>query len=219
MLKLKTIKMHRFTIFQMRYVPVWLTGFVMACNSPVTKHNDQQTPALGVPPAAAGDSSWSSGTPDNESVSKTLTFNREDYTIKSMGTHLTAVITAPGRQLPDSISQPGFTGILYDAAIADLDNDHQPEIYAFTRSRGQDNYRSVFALAVRDGRSFPIQFTDLAPAANGYAGQDSFYIDNAQRRLVRQYPVTDSSSKRVTNTMRTVKYRLVRNGDAYELKQ
>lgn len=202
----------------MRYALVPLAGFVMACNSPVTKHNDQQTPALGVPPAAAGDSSWSSGTPDNENVTKKLTFNREDYTIKAAGTHLAVVITAPGKQLPDSVSQPGFTGILYDAAIADLDNDHQPEIYAFTRSGGQDNYRSVFALAVHNGRSYPVKFTDLTPATNGYAGQDTFYIDNAQRRLVRQYPVTDSSSKRVTSATRTIKYSLVRNGEAYELK-
>ncbi|PUZ25696.1 hypothetical protein DCC81_15630 [Chitinophaga parva] len=202
----------------MRYVLVPLAGFVMACNSPVTKHNDQQTPAQGVPPAAAGDSSWSSGTPDNENVTQKLTFNREDYTIKAMGTRLAVVITAPGKQLPDSVSQPGFTGILYNAAIADLDHDHQPEIYAFTRSGGQDNYRSVFALAMRSGRSYPIKFTDLSPATNGYAGQDTFYIDNAQRRLVRQYPVTDSSSKRVTNATRTIKYSLVRNGDMYELK-
>lgn len=190
----------------------------MACNSPVTNHYQDDPNAQGMPPAAAGDSSWSRGTPDNDTVSRTLTFNKENYTVRSAGTHLTVLITAPGKQVPDSVSQPGLTGVFYDAAIADLDNDHQPEIYAFTRSQGEANYRSVFAIALRGHQPFPVKFTDIKPAANGYAGQDTFYIDNLHRRLVRQYPVTDSSGL-VTKAMRLTQYNLVRNGEGYELRE
>ena len=203
----------------------WFAGiscFVMACDSPVTKSTPGADTAFAVPDKNAGgsDSSSSGSSPSNSGdagATKQLTFNKESYNVKPDGEKLIIkIISSPGA-MPDSTVQAGFTGILYDAEIADLDNDHQPEIYAFTHSSGDNNYGSVFGVAFNGHKGTPITFADLSPAVKGYAGQDSFYVDSLHRLLVRQFPVTDSASKRVTPVVRTIKYKLNHAGEKYQL--
>ncbi|PUZ19782.1 hypothetical protein GA0116948_12020 [Chitinophaga costaii] len=220
--------MYRFSFFAKHGCPLAasIACLVMACNSPVTKSDGGTDSTTQTSSSAAGGGSGAAQTTgaaanasssSEGSASKQLSFGPVQYTLKTDGEQLIIQQRKKGDALPDSSVQPGFTGILYDAAIGDLDNDHQPEIYAFTRSQGSNSYGSVFGVALQGHQGVRITFPDVAPATKGYAGQDSFYIDSLHRLLVRQFPVTDSATQRATPVVRTLKYKLIHTGQHYAL--
>ena len=172
---------------------------------------------------APGDKASGGG---NNAVSKTLRYNNYKYAIVSKGDGSGRSITIADTDTKiDSLKADSTTihdvkGILQQAAIDDLDNDKNPEIYLFTYSDGTEHTGSVYGITYINNKGVRIFSGDVDdPELKGYRGRDSFYIQ--QKHIVRTYPVygeTDIDSK-PTGGKRTVKYKLTKQGNGYMLKE
>jgi hypothetical protein len=108
------------------------------------------------------------------------------------------------------------SGLLMNAAIADLDKDGKPELLVFSASPDSARRVSLMAYAANDKGLTRLDFDGVNEdprATPGYAGHDAFTVTNGM--LVQTFPLYDGRGQ-PTGKARRLQYVLV-NGEGTRL--
>lgn len=119
----------------------------------------------------------------------------------------------------DTIVEKDVKGVVSGVAVSDLNGDGQPELYVFSTSAGTDEYGKVYGFAIEKKGVVKINTVALDSLSDkDYKGRDSFYVQGGE--LVRSYPAMPEGQQDVlaADTRKTIRYHLVKSGNAYTLK-
>ncbi len=126
-------------------------------------------------------------------------------------------ITPSGLSQDNSSVSCRISGAVVNAVVDDLDGDHSPEVYVFTKSA--DGKGDVVAFSVDHGRSLVpvVMATPEEDGVKGYRGGDDFRF--AENRLVRTFPVykEGDADGAPSGGLRQVTYRLYQTGEGWSL--
>ncbi|RBL91294.1 hypothetical protein DF182_01330 [Chitinophaga flava] len=144
-------------------------------------------------------------------------FTRGDATMRNLYVGIGSV---KDTTRADTVVEKDIKGTIANVTVADLDNDGKPEVYVFTTSSGTDQYGKVYGLAILGRRAVEIN-TDAIDslAEKDYRGRDSFYVSG--KELVRTFPAFrgDEEVELKSDSIRMVRYKLIKSGNTYVLKE
>lgn len=206
----------------MKGIKYLLPGFLLlwmitACNNPIKEQNR----------GSNFDSSKPVPVPDNSNATFSMDTTFRDYRFgvftrgdASLRNLFISIGSVKDTTRADTIVEKDFKGAISDVAVSDLDGDGQPELYVFSISAGTDRYGKVYGFAIQTKGAVKIN-TDAIDSLLGtdYRGRDSFYIQG--KELIRSYPQMKEGEKDVvltTDHRKTIRYQLVKSGNAYTLK-
>lgn len=141
---------------------------------------------------------------------------------------INATATGPVRQLRIEASR-GSTlltsfsavtdGPVVGAQVADLDQNHFPELYVFMCSDGSGSFGRVYGWQFLTQRKAEIKSINWKLTDAAYMGHDSLWVENTV--LCRRFPLyrPGDSNAQPTGGTRTIRYRLEPAGTNFILKE
>ncbi|NML38600.1 hypothetical protein HHL17_15435 [Chitinophaga sp. G-6-1-13] len=202
----------------MKYIQYLLTGFCLllmmtACNNLRKQKKDHGRGPATAPPAE-NKVNFSMDTVFRDY--RFSVFTRGDASMRNL---FISIGSVKDTIHADTIVEKDVIGFVSGVTVSDLDGDGQPELYVFSTSAGTDQYGKVYGFAIVPKGAVKINTAALdSLSGNDYKGRDSFYVQG--KELVRSYPAMQEGQEDVlaTDTRKTIRYHLVKSGNAYTLK-
>lgn len=192
----------------------------MACNNPVKSPDQMADEKQNAGPSSDQIATQAQQFKTAEGMRSSGVMTKGNYKfvvkVNGDGTERTLMISSQDlrgdttKPTQDSTVIHDVKGKVTNMDVSDLDNDGNPEVFAFTKSDGTDAVGSVYGLTFIDHRAVRIFSGDVdKDSIPGYKGNDTFYIQ--QPYLVRKYLAEKS--------MKTIKYSLKKDNQKYILKE
>ncbi|MBC9929336.1 PliI family lysozyme inhibitor of I-type lysozyme [Chitinophaga qingshengii] len=202
-------------------LPGFLLWMMMACNNLSEQKKVQQNKADDSARAATP----APKAPERPTFKMDTTFKNYRFSVTTRGDEtlrnlFISIGSVKDTTRADTIVEKDFKGAVSDVAVTDLNGDGQPELYVFSTSAGTNLYGKVYAFAIQPKGVVKINTGALdSLSGKDYKGRDSFYIQG--KELIRSYPAMQEGQQDVLakDTRKTIRYQLVKTGDAYTLKK
>lgn len=156
----------------------------------------------------------------SDSFSRLLTYNVYRFNVKASDKGATRQLNVEAYRGTTllTIFQTATDGAVVGADVADIDQNHFPELYIFVRSDGSGSFGRIYGWQFLSQRKAEIKTIDWRLKETAYMGHDSLWIEkNLLCRRIPLYRPGDTNAE-PTGGSRTIRYHLEPAGNDYVLK-